>query len=218
MGQYYKPVSIDAKEFVYTHDAAKSLGDDFCGVKLMEHSWLANKVVAAILLMLKEGGAWHKTKIVWCGDYADARPELILQDEDSGKDFEANYHQYATEKFTQVNPTKAVKITRMKIEGSDETIPVVKGYILNHDTKEYVCLQDTPDCTAAWIQGEPGWKIHPLPLLTCDGNGRGNGDFRGNGEGLVGRWAYNRISYQTRKPLKAEGFERLEFDLDLIAE
>lgn len=198
MGQYYKPVSIDAKEFVYTHDAAKSLGDDFCGLKLMEHSWLGNKVVAAILLMLKEGGAWHKTKIVWCGDYADSRSEIILQDED-GKDFESNYYQFATEKFTQVNPTQTIKGER--------------GYILNHDTKEYVCLQDTPKGTAAWM-GDEGWQIHPLPLLTCDGNGRGGGDFRDDDpNGLIGRWAYNTISYQTRKPLKADGFTKLDFDL-----
>ncbi|MDG1949475.1 MAG: hypothetical protein P8J32_01475 [bacterium] len=199
MGQYYKPISIDAKEFVCTHDAAKSLGADFCGAKLMEHSWLENKVVRAALLMLSEGGAWHKTKIVWCGDYADSRSELILQDEDSGDDFEANYYAYASEKFTQVDPT--------------ETIRGCDGYILNHDTKEYVCLQDTPPGTADWMDDE-GWQIHPLPLLTCDGNGRGGGDFGGDDpNGLIGKWAYNRISYQTRKPLKAEGFTKLEFDL-----
>ena len=191
MGQYYKPISVDAEEFIYTHDAAKSLKTDFCGLKLMEHSWMKNKMVRAVLLLLSEGEAWHKTRIVWAGDYADSRSELqVPEDEDSSALIDGNYNSFARHAYKQFNPKKAIRGWF--------------GYLLNHDTNEYVCLKDTPE-------DEEGWQIHPLPLLTCEGNGRGGGDFRGDEQGLVGRWCEQRISFQREKP-SAE-FEKLDFTL-----
>lgn len=52
-----------------------------------------------------------------------------------------------------------------------------------------------------------GLKIHPLPLLTCEGNGRGGGDFRTENEDylkLIGSWARNRITIQTKKTKRYE--------------
>ena len=74
-------------------------------------------------------------------------------------------------------------------------------YVINHDTKEYVDKNNVPD--------KDGWKIHPLPLLTCEGNGRGGGDFRGESE-LVGLWSRNLISVSEKLP---EGYTELEFNL-----
>ena len=51
-----------------------------------------------------------------------------------------------------------------------------------------------------------GWRIAPLPLLTCEGNGGGGGDFyvvpdrqQGN-TSLIGTWARDYISIETKKP------------------
>ncbi len=74
-------------------------------------------------------------------------------------------------------------------------------YVINHDTKEYVDKTKVPEAD--------GWKIHPLPLLTAEGNGRGGGDYRGHSE-LVGSWSRNLISVSEELP---EGFEELIFDL-----
>lgn len=72
-------------------------------------------------------------------------------------------------------------------------------YIINHDKKEYVDLDACPD--------NDGWVIHPLALLTCEGNGRGGGDFhyddKENGthyDDYVGRWARNVISVADEAP------------------
>jgi hypothetical protein len=56
-----------------------------------------------------------------------------------------------------------------------------------------------------------GWRIHPLPLLTCEGNGRGGGDYRGESD-LVGRWSRDLISVE---PVLAEleGYKEITFDL-----
>jgi hypothetical protein len=43
-------------------------------------------------------------------------------------------------------------------------------------------------------------KIHPLPLLTADGNGRGGGDYNGEGIDHVGTWARDRISLMKEIP------------------
>ena len=46
-----------------------------------------------------------------------------------------------------------------------------------------------------------GWIIHPLPLLTCEGNGRGGGDFRGNNP-WIGKWARDVISIEKKLPIR----------------
>ena len=62
------------------------------------------------------------------------------------------------------------------------------------------------------------WTVHPLPLLTCDGNGRGGGDWHEeNPDGtekenakLVGTWAYDHISVTNDKK-NCEGLTELEW-------
>ena len=91
-----------------------------------------------------------------------------------------------------------------KLEVPPEVVPpqIVKAkYIVNHDKQMFVDKTKVPDAD--------GWKIHPLPLLTCDGNGRGGGDFRGESD-LVGSWARDLISVEAKKP---KGYTELKFDL-----
>jgi len=71
-------------------------------------------------------------------------------------------------------------------------------YIVNHTKKEFVDKNIVPK------DGE-GWKIHPLPLLTCEGNGRGGGDYRRDNS-HIGDWARDQISIEKEKP---EDFEEI---------
>ena len=68
MGQYYKPVNLDKKKFVYSHDYGN-------GLKLMEHSWIDNDFVAIVENLIKKGGDWYGDRIVWAGDYAKNEPK-----------------------------------------------------------------------------------------------------------------------------------------------
>ena len=61
MGQYYKCVSIDHREYIQASG----------GVKLMEHSYIGNDVTALANHLLSPEGAWHQSRIVWAGDYMD---------------------------------------------------------------------------------------------------------------------------------------------------
>lgn len=80
-------------------------------------------------------------------------------------------------------------------------------YIVNHSQKTFVDKWKTPKSPDVW-----GWKIHPLPLLTCEGNGQGGGDFRGESP-LVGSWARDIISVESSKYAIPEGFTETIFNL-----
>jgi hypothetical protein len=73
-------------------------------------------------------------------------------------------------------------------------LPIAKTkYIVNHDKKQFVDKTKVP-------QDADGWRIHPLPLLTVEGNLRGGGDyFSENGKEFVGSWARDIISIESKK-------------------
>jgi hypothetical protein len=66
-------------------------------------------------------------------------------------------------------------------------------YLVNHDMQQYVDKDKAGD-------------IHPLPLLTAEGDREG-GDYRGSNEELVGIWARNILSAENEVP---PGFAELE--------
>ena len=110
---------------------------------------------------------------------------LGLLDEDKN---ETNFYGFVTEK---IQPRGTV---------------VKAKYLYNHTKKEFVNKSKTPN--------NDGWQIHPLPLLTCESNGRGGGDFnREDPNNLVGSWCNDIISVESRKPTKKMGFTELVFDL-----
>jgi hypothetical protein len=51
--------------------------------------------------------------------------------------------------------------------------------------------------------------LHPLPLLTVEGNGRGGGDLH-DAPPIVGSWARDVISVEQSVD---EGFEQIAFDI-----
>ena len=76
----------------------------------------------------------------------------------------------------------------------DNEIPKQK-WVLNHSKKIAVKIPDL---------NEETWEIHPLPLLTALGNGRGGGDYHGINMDLVGSWATDIISIEESVP---DGYE-----------
>jgi len=96
-----------------------------------------------------------------------------------------------------------------KVTPSDKPNISKTRYVINHDKKEFVDKYKV-------VESEHGYKLHPLPLLTCNSNGRGGGDFRVDNEmnqgnvKLIGKWAYNLISVSSKKP---KGYKEIIFDL-----
>ena len=149
------------------------------GAKLMEHSYIGNNFVQAVEFLLIDTGEnkarWSGQRISWAGDYASA-----LQGE------EENLY----------NLTKGDGLQMLV-----EAIPEDYIYLINLDKKQYVDKSKCPNMSSDWSD----FKIHPLPLLTAEGNGRGGGDYRGD-EDYVGSWARNRIALVNKVP---EGYTEI---------
>lgn len=182
MGQYYKPASLDRNQSVVSHVYGS-------GLKLMEHSYLGNAFVGAVEGLLIPGGAWHRTRFAWVGDYADDAMQAFY----GGSD--------------EIEPTAHFKPKdgpgwrgdAEKIDGfPHESYP----FVVNHTKGEYV---DVREAEAAKSGVCAGWVIHPLPLLTASGNGRGGGDYEGTRMDEVGIWAGDVISMEASAP---EGFKK----------
>lgn len=121
--------------------------------------------------------------------YKNAMPVVWAGDYADNEDLkEDNLYSLAEEK-TKLKPTTSLDISKSR-------------YIINHDTNEYIDKDNVP-------KDDDGWQVHPLPLLTCEGNGRGGGDYRGDSE-IVGSWARDSISVSEDLP---EGYTELEFNI-----
>ena len=194
MGHYYMPCSLasnkkSVKSFVYSHDIKsrwKRYDGTFVttgqGMKLMEHSWLKNKMMLCVERLLTPGGEWHKTPIVWAGDYADPVVENRNYYDlcDNGVDGE-----HVTQKLIP-KPLTAKEAREFR-------------FIVNHTKKEFVDKRSVPSVD--------GWQIHPLSLLTSQGNGRGGGDFRNEKNKFVGKWATDIISVEKEAP---QGYKEIK--------
>ena len=185
MGQYYKAVNLDRQEYLSSYDYDS-------GAKLMEHSWLLNPMLIAAMHLLAPGGRWHKTRLVWAGDYADEKAYLdgfsnVYYVDERGVNHVHNVYSYAKKHFEKINDQY-------------EYNPSLR-YIINHTKKQYVDLAKCPMID--------GWMIHPLSLLTASGNGRGGGDYRGHNKHLVGLWAGDVISSDSKVP---QGYEEITPD------
>lgn len=177
-----------------------SWGYNFSGLKLMEHSWLENDFVNGVLESIWD----NQSKVAWVGDYADAE-----------SDFDG--HRYAKGYTKEVYET-------VWGEGHDERerpfdeVPKIHsdGYILNLDQGLYIDLRRYASVAGfkpRW--SDQTWTIHPLPLLTCIGNGRGGGDYWGTCMDMVGTWAMDSIVFTEEWP---SAFREIDYDTIKFAE
>jgi len=121
---------------------------------------------------------WNKPeRLVWAGDYAD-----------KCKQRKSNVYDRCTDK-NQVKPIAMVSTKESR-------------FIINHTKGLYVDKNKVPKDKSHW-----GLQLHPLPLLTCEGNLRGGGSFSGaKGAEFVGTWARDLISVSSKKPI---GFKEI---------
>jgi hypothetical protein len=173
MGQYYYPIILDAVGKIVVWMNAQMYNN---GIKLTEHSFLNNSFVNTFEFGLSPEGIYHKSRVVWAGDYAD--PE-------AGKD--TNLYAMCDEyNLIRPEPKNTLKYR----------------YIVNHSKKLYVDKTKIP-CPSGCS------TIHPLPLLTVEGNGRGGGDYHTDST-LVGSWARDIISVEMTI---SDTFQEIVFDL-----
>ena len=204
MGQYYKPIflkkdrkTIDTyiqkdpttgketktQAFFYSHKYGN-------GLKLMEHSYVHNSLVNAVnnYLLDNNGG-----RLVWAGDYADDEPVRlpmektlpIWRNEVAEGRTDLSHKQFRLTSPLCIDKEKG-RTLYSKCNGDgldyDASDRDVICYYVNHDKKQVVELWECAvECD--------GYRVHPLPLLTCEGNGRCCGDYWGSNQRYVGTWA-----------------------------
>ena len=184
MGQYYKPTNIDKLESLCAHSFDN-------GLKLMEHSYIDNNFVKAVERLLSPKGPWHKCRFCWAGDYMDAGlflPEGTPLKTEEG--YDVNLYTFVGEKSPFVSNLKEWL----------KSLPYRGRYLVNHTKRVCIDLRAENVDHGKNQYGYQIWAIHPLPLLTCSGNGRGGGDYHGSKMNIVGAWAGDVISIE-RKPM-----------------
>lgn len=198
MGQYYKATFLDKNADVTANDwnpikMQLSPYDFNDGAKLMEHSWVDDSYVQAVEYLLskdKEG-----TRFVWSGDYAEKFNGLKCNLYDFGDSNDACREGLAQlfKDGVLIADVDFIGQTAYRIES-----PKTYKYVINHTKGLYALIPK---------QNEPYTVIHPLPLLTCESNGLGGGDYFSKKDAdLVGSWKYDRISVGDEIP---SGFREL---------
>lgn len=181
MGQYYVIANTDKKEFLCPYKFDN-------GAKLMEWSYIKNKMCKALFYLLND--RWKGDHVYVVGDYAapDDPNEVwysSLKKEMEKLGLPTNIEDEGTSLYSYIQDffrdiSKEVKNKSANIR-----------YIYNTATEEYV---DLKHCPIAWVwhdreTGEKSVaKINPLSLLLAMGNNRGGGDFRNDINRFVGSW------------------------------
>ena len=196
MGQYYIPVIVlgnKIKKAVYSH----AYGN---GLKLMEHSYIGNNFVNAVLHEIFEGPLGAQ-RLVWLGDYADYFVEQSKIGTDyapgiinTNPDIEHILSEADFEELMKVHEADTKTDTIFVHNKNEKTaqLPPAHRYVVNFDKHEYI---DLVEWTKVMDKEYPshGWVVHPIPLLCSVGNGNGGGDYCGADDEACGRWAYDRI-------------------------
>lgn len=203
MGQYYRPCVLKKNWKTANNPVLASLlcYDFDNGAKLMEHSYIGNWLVRSMEYLL--ANQFKGMPFVWVGDYADS-----VQTKTGEHDL---YHDANTTIYKDYDgdgdgKKEAYVKLRASIpvmyQGKEWASPNSKEgefnpymnypyyrYLVNYTKKQYCVMPK---------YSKKEWRINPLPLLTCSGNGRGGGDYH-NEDARVGSWAFDRIGITNSK-------------------
>ena len=177
MGQYYKVINIDKKEYMRADG----------GVKLMEWSYNLNPLI--LNLINKMANEWKGNRVYVVGDYAVSSDDeesydykkLVELEKDLGIYNKKDSQGYKISIYDLADKYKKIDLKDMENEEYK--------YIYNHNKKQYINLEH---CPLAWLYKDKSMKkyetvrISPVSLLLTLGNGRGGGDYRGHNDCLIG--------------------------------
>lgn len=156
------------------------------GSKLSENGYPEASFVEGIVNELRNRPA----RVAWVGDYANEEEDFTGID-GYGED---TYNTLWGPDEGQVADPVAFRI-------APERGDSLRGYLVNRTKGVFLDLADTATDAAL--------SMHPLPVLTAIGNGRGGGDYFGPNMDAVGSWAMDVLEVIDAEPA---GFERLGRD------
>jgi len=120
MGQYYKCIILAEKPVEGEKECVRTFVNPHVyseGAKLTEHSYCKSTFMRTVEALLRNGGTFYKSRIVWAGDYADKEPgsERNLYDSLGEEDLGYTVAEYTYDHTFIVNHTKreyAMKINQ----------------------------------------------------------------------------------------------------------
>lgn len=198
MGQYYRTLFKEnsKKLTVFNRKLIIDGQEKYMSAKLMEHSWWLNPFVNAICEKIYNNP--KHSQIIWMGDYANQFADDLTKPHNGlNKSKIKEYHERCWGE-----PDTSIAIPTSEFTLKDK-------FLVNHTKKEYVtCSSYYNECVT-----RDGWCIHPLPLLTCIGNGYGGGDYMrptpSSDYDMVGAWAWDEISIEDDSPLLDDGYAEI---------
>ena len=211
MGQYYKAVNIDKREYLFPLSFN-------CGFKLMESCYVCNDFVNGLTALLS--GPWHGDQVMYIGDYA--WDDVVLGDcscsgaallrglkENSVLDadpYAAAMSWHDAAEYCAVPET--IEYVLRGGHGVSEvwepvTVPAHEGEI-DCEEKRYV-VNETQGGFYDRDKLEKRQGCHltqdPLLIFLAVGNGLGGGDYRSaDARKQVGSWACQTISASNERP------------------
>lgn len=194
MGQYYQVLTQkhNQQNKSYNGDVLYGNHREYTMAKLMEHSWWYNGFVNSICKKIFDAN--EQIRVAWIGDYAEDTIAYADTDTING----------LTQKDIDELFADCWKTEGNAVQYEDFTLDGM--YLINHTKKVFV------DCSKYCQNNKTtdNWCIHPLPLLTCIGNGLGGGDYSNPTEDstteLVSSWAWDWISIEKTIP---DGYEEI---------
>ena len=207
MGQYYKAVNIDNREYL----EADSFGG---GVKLMESCYVGNRFVNALTGLLS--GHWHGDRVMYIGDYAwddgalcgysCSGVDLLRGLKEDGSLCADPY--VSSDSWDNADvycplPERTTWVNRGNGFYEPVTLPARKG-VFDCDKRRYVVNETQGvfyDREELEMQRGCDLTQDPLLIFPAVGSGLGGGDYhRDEGAELVGSWACQTISASNERP------------------
>lgn len=134
------------------------------GLKLVEHAYINNCFTETVMAELFD----NPGRLAWVGDYAE--------ENDVKSEFASEFIQ--AERNFQEKDYSRPESSKSKYQ-----------YVINCDKKEYIDIKKY--CKI--FDKEDYVILHPVPLLTAIGNGKGGGDYFGSNMEMIGSWACDTI-------------------------
>lgn len=223
MGQYYTPI-------LFTMTGGRAIAsfssyDYDNGAKLMEHSYLRNSLVESVVAFMMSKD--RPSTVVWLGDYAELEDDVLPLKDHYAFRSESNKCFSNRDYIKIFNKAKGVEERQSHIihpddEGVKENLPFAGDVIFyNHMTRQKLSLHEyrknviAHRALSGFDASKTGYPIdrfivHPLPLLTSLGNGKGGGDYHGLNMEWVGAWALHAIEVIPEDSPAADYFQSKE--------
>lgn len=172
MGQYYKVVKINDE-----NDFEKMEVFELSSLKLMEHSWVGNPDCGKVMNLMTPGNPWHKSQVVWVGDYYN-------------EDGEIDYYDKVEHTSIEVMVDKSLSEEQQQ-----------KCYLINYSKKQYVDYSKMTKNEDGWMINPL-----PLLTALGNGRGGGD-YYDGNPDyDKVGIWAQDILAIDFEIPDGFEEF------------